>query len=180
MDSQFTQSHFELFGLPAIFDIDSLQLAARYRDLQRTVHPDRYASAPDRERRLAVQRAAQINAAFQILKSPLQRARYLLQLRGVNFSDEHETTLDSNFLMHQMELREALAGIRSSIEPAKELQHLQGVISKDRKDMLSLLGTLLSAAGEEAQLEAKALVQKLQFLQRLQQEAEDLEVELFD
>ena len=49
-----TQNHFELFGLPVAFYIDAQKLEERYRELQRTLHPDRYANAGERERRLSV------------------------------------------------------------------------------------------------------------------------------
>ena len=102
------KNHFELFDLPVSFDIDTNTLAERYRELQRTVHPDKFASAPNRERRLAMQKATQINEAFQILKKPLTRAAYLLQLHGID-TNQQNTTMDSEFLMTQMELREELA-----------------------------------------------------------------------
>ena len=103
-----TQNFFELFGLPVSFEVDIQQLSERYRDLQRAVHPDKFANASDRERRLAVEKAAQINEAFQTLKSPMNRARYMLEIRGVDFDNERDTHLDPMFLMEQMELREAL------------------------------------------------------------------------
>ena len=65
-----TQNHFELFGLPVAFDVDVHQLAERYRQLQRASHPDRYANASDRERRLSIQHAAQVNDAFQTSNLP--------------------------------------------------------------------------------------------------------------
>ena len=78
-----TQNHFELFGLPVAFDIDSQQLAERYRELQRTLHPDRYASASAQEQRLAVQYSGLVNEAYSTLNRPLSRALYLLGLAGV-------------------------------------------------------------------------------------------------
>ena len=80
MQADLSKDYFELFGLPVAFDIDSNDLAVRYRQLQRQFHPDRFASAPAAERRLSVQMTAQINAAFQTLKDPVARARYLLGL----------------------------------------------------------------------------------------------------
>ncbi|OAD23046.1 co-chaperone HscB, partial [Candidatus Thiomargarita nelsonii] len=98
-------NHFEIFELPVSFDINKDTLAQRYRDLQRAVHPDKYANAPDRERRLAMQKTVQINEAFQTLKNPLTRAGYLLQLQGI---DQNDGIMDGEFLMTQMDLREEL------------------------------------------------------------------------
>ena len=49
------KSYFELFDLPATFDLDVADLAARYRGLQRRFHPDRFASASEPQRRLSLQ-----------------------------------------------------------------------------------------------------------------------------
>ncbi|MGB5261168.1 MAG: Fe-S protein assembly co-chaperone HscB, partial [Gammaproteobacteria bacterium] len=105
-------SHFELFDLPPSFEVDAGLLDLRYRELQRSLHPDRFVNAGDRERLLSVHQAARINEAYQILKDPLLRGRYLLELAGQAFDDEHHTTRDTAFLMEQMELREALSAVR--------------------------------------------------------------------
>ncbi len=175
---ELTQNHFELFGLPVAFEIDAQQLAERYRELQRTLHPDRYANASERERRLSIQHAAQVNDAFQILKSSLRRARYLLQLQGIEFDDEKETHLDPAFLMEQMELREALADVRTKADPLGGLNNILADIKVRQRAMESQLGMLFADASDDKRLEAKQLVQKMQFLVRLQEEGEDLEEEL--
>jgi len=173
-----TQNHFELFGLPVAFDVDAHQLAERYRELQRASHPDRYANASDRERRLSVQHAAQVNEAFQTLKSSLRRARYLLQLKGIEFDDEKETHLDPAFLMEQMELREALAEVKTKAEPLTSLSDIMTDIKTRQQAMEGQLRQLFAEDNDEMRQQAKQLVQKMQFLVRLQQEAEELEEEL--
>ena len=175
---ELTQNHFELFGLPVAFDIDAHQLAERYRELQRALHPDRYANASDRERRLSIQHAAQVNEAFQTLKSSLQRARYLLQLKGIEFDDEKETHLDPAFLMEQMELREALAEVKTETDPLASLTEIMADITARQQAMEDQLRQLFAANNEQTRQQAKQLVQKMQFLVRLQQEAEELEEEL--
>lgn len=172
------QNHFELFGLPVTFEVDTQQLAERYRELQRSLHPDRYANATERERLLSIQHAAQVNEAFQTLKSSLRRARYLLQLKGIVFDDEKDTHLDPEFLMEQMELREALAEIRTASDPLAALNHVMQDIKARQTAMENKLRELFAEDTEAKRLAAKQLVQKMQFLIRLQQEAEELEEEL--
>lgn len=173
---ELTQNYFELFGLPVSFEIDIRQLSEIYRDLQRTVHPDRFANASDREKRMAVEKAALINDAFQTLKSPLQRARYMLQLQGVDFDDEKDTHLDPMFLMEQIELREALGEVKSASDPVSQLGSIMDDISKRQNAMVRDLAGMLDNETELQQ--AKQAVQKLQFFARLQQEAEAIEEEL--
>jgi molecular chaperone HscB len=71
-----------LFELQPSFNLDLDQLATRYRELARGVHPDRFADASEREQRLALEQSASLNEAYQTLKSPPKRARYLLAMNG--------------------------------------------------------------------------------------------------
>lgn len=175
-----TQDYFELFELPRAFEIDPDRLSERYRQLQRQLHPDRYVNASDQERRLSVQKTALVNEAYQTLKSPLARARYLLILNGVEFDDERETHFDAEFLMEQMELREALSEIRSADDATSALMHFMQDINQRKKLMEKTLAATLKTENETQLQDAKQLVQKMQFLVRLQQEAEELEEELLD
>src|SRR5437868_4529239 len=105
------KNYFELFGLPVSFDLDLADLTERYRGLARTTHPDRFAGGSDQERRVAMQTTASINEAFRILKDPIARGRYLLELRGVRLNAESETVRDTSFLAEQIELREQLEDV---------------------------------------------------------------------
>lgn len=170
-------NHFDIFGLPVSFDVDSTALAERYRELQRAVHPDRFANATDRERREAVQRAANINEAFQTLKSPLQRARYLLQLKGVQFDDQKDTSFEPEFLMEQIELREALSEIKDNPDALLRLNELMQDINTR---IVALQDNMANALRGNELEQAKALVHKLQFLHKVRIESENLEAELAD
>ena len=108
MTVNLNQNHFELFGLPARFAVEPLALEARYRELQREVHPDRFAAAPDAERRVSMQLATRVNEAYQTLKSPLRRAVYILKLRGVDPGLETNTAMPAGFLMEQISWRERI------------------------------------------------------------------------
>ena len=177
MAVELTQNYFEIFGLPVDFKIDTSTLTERYRELQKNVHPDRYANSSDRDRRLAVQQAALINEALNTLKSPLKRARYLLQLNGIDFDDEKETTMDPEFLMEQMEFREAVADIRQQNDPFSALSQLMNSIANKKHKMVEQLEKLIITKEFEA---AKMQVQKLQFLEKLMYECESLEQDLTD
>jgi len=102
---ELTSNYYELFQLPIGFEVDLKALSERYRTLQSSVHPDKYANASDLERRLSVQQSARINEAFQTLKNPLRRARYLLELNGIDMNADTDTSMDPIFLMQQMIMR---------------------------------------------------------------------------
>ena len=47
-------NYFQLFQLPAGFEIDLTELGTRYLELQRNFHPDNFATASERDRMMAV------------------------------------------------------------------------------------------------------------------------------
>ena len=173
----FNQSYFELFGLPQQFDIDAGQLAEAFRALQAEYHPDRFVNSDDQERRLALQITGFINEANETLKSSRLRARYLLTLHGVDFDDEVDTTHDGLFLMHQMEIREALEAVESAEDPLARIddigQEIRGEADALKDDFVEKL--------EEGKLAcAKEAVLKMKFFERLCQESRRLTEKLED
>ena len=99
---------FELFGIPRRFEQDRAALDARWLALQGEVHPDRFAAEGAAAQRVAVQWAVRVNEAYQRLKDPLRRAAYLCELGGVPVNAEDNTAMPTDFLMQQLEWREAL------------------------------------------------------------------------
>jgi molecular chaperone HscB len=173
-------SHFELFDLPQSFIVDRAGLDERYRELQRSMHPDRYVNASDQQRRLSMQQATLINEAYRTLQDPLLRGRYLLELSGAAFDDEHHTTSDAAFLMEQMELRETLAEVRAADDAFSVLGGIMDRITADLAAFESQL-TAQFAAGDADSLAAAAdTLVKMQFFRKLQAEAVELEVILED
>jgi molecular chaperone HscB len=167
-------NYFEFFDLPVAFEIDQNLLARRYREAQRSVHPDNFASAPDSERRMAMEKTAELNDAFQTLKQPVSRGRYLLGLKGMAVND-HIGVMDTAFLMEQMELRETLAGLRERPDAARALA---AFLNDLEQRMEGLYADLNRCFAEENLEQAQDGVRKLQFFLRLHQEALDLEEEL--
>ena len=109
MTLDFSQNHFELFGLPMAYALDAGRLDQAYPDIQAEIHPDRFAHAGEAEKRLSIQWTTRVNEAYQTLKKPFARAHYLLRLQGVDALDPKNTAMPADFIMQQMEWREALA-----------------------------------------------------------------------
>ena len=103
----FSQDHFALFGLPRRFALDEAQLGRRYHEIQTQVHPDKHAHLSDAEQRLAMQWTTRINEAYQVLRNPLARAKYLLALAGIDV--DQGRAMSGDFLVQQMEWREKVA-----------------------------------------------------------------------
>ena len=161
---------FTLLGLPKRFELDMVALDARFRELQREVHPDRFAAADDAARRASMMLATQINAAYQTLRSPLKRASYLLEQAGLDIGAESNTAMSPDFLMSQMMWREQVADARGEKNLA-ELERLQGEIADDIRDAY---GDLAAALDQENKPQAAVEgVRRLMFLEKLREEIDD-------
>jgi molecular chaperone HscB len=173
----FHKNYFQLFELPASFKLDGAQLSERYRKLQGELHPDRYANKSAQEQRLAVQYSALVNEAYATLRKPLGRALYLLELAGVSEQDLAAQKIDGGFLIMQMELREKLESLPGLVDPDPVLEHaleeIEGDIAEQRR--------LFDAAYEAGDIPAASMAcVKMQYLDKLQREAEQLEADLME
>ena len=175
-----TQDYFELFGLPAAFAVDTALLSDRYRGLLVTLHPDRFASASDQERRLSMQASTLVNEAYRTLKDPLARARYLLQLHADDVGSDTETTQDAAFLMEQMELREILAEAKGQDDPYASVNRVLGHVEAHGQALGRRLEAIFDEPTAAGLVEAREVVRKLRFLDKCRRDAENLEAELDD
>ena len=158
---------FVLFGLPERFEQDRATLDQRWKDLQRQVHPDRFAADAAVAQRLAMQWSVRINEAYQRLKQPLKRAAYLCELRGAPLRAEDNTAMPPAFLMQQMEWREAL----DEAAGAAELQALAQQTREAARDGLAQVARALDVDGDPAR--AAQGVRALMFVERFASEVED-------
>ncbi|WP_372931874.1 co-chaperone HscB [Shewanella putrefaciens] len=173
-------NYFELFKFSPAFDIDTAVLAERYRELQRAVHPDKFAHDTEQQKLLSVQRTAQVNDGYQTLKDPIRRAEHLLSLRGIDLSHETTTVKDTVFLMQQMEWREALEDIRHSTDPQESIDELYQSFAEYRAKLTHLLTAQLNSSKDEDALLAADQVRKLKFMAKLHDELTRIEDALLD
>lgn len=162
-------NHFELFGLAPSFALDAGALDRAFRDLQARVHPDRFAHAGDAERRASMQWSTRANEAYRLLKDPVERARYLLALHGVDAGFETDTAMPGDFLMRQIELREALDEAKAG-QDAAALDALKRDLAAESRALEAELANRIDRARDYAG--ATGAVRRLQFLKRLGEEVD--------
>jgi molecular chaperone HscB len=161
------QSHFELFGLAPAFGLDKEVLEKAYRAIQSQVHPDRFAHAGDAERRASLQWTTRVNEAYRTLKSPVQRAKHILDLHGVDVGFETDTQMPTDFLLRQLELREELEAAVQKKDAAM-LDALRRTISGEKLLLENEIGNALDSKRDYQG--AAGPVRKLMFLDRLNEE----------
>jgi molecular chaperone HscB len=167
-ENDFKKNYFELLSLEASFEIDVVLLRDRMRALQMRFHPDRFVNASPQERRLSVQYAALINEAFDVLRSPVSRAAYLLQLKSIDVEFEKNVVFDPEFLMQQMQWREALEKARAKGDTSLA-KTVDDDLHKTMQVMLSQLTELFKNDDENSLMQAKSITRKLKFCLKMQE-----------
>ena len=171
-----SKNYFEQLSLAPSFEVDLSALGANYRELAKSVHPDRFVAASDAERREALARAAVLNDAYQTLKSTTARAMYLLKLQGRSVSPE-TTIQDGEFLFQQMEWREELEELQALADLAA-IAPFKKRLAQARAELDQLFAGVWN---DTAQLElAEKYARRMQFLDKLTTEIRQLEERLDD
>ena len=113
-----------------------------------------------------MQWSVRINEAYQRLKDPIRRASYICELNGAPLNAENNTAMPPDFLMQQMEWREALDDAAS----ADEVQALADEVARRRTDELEQLRIAFDERGD-----AQAAAQQVRALMFVERFAEDIE-----
>lgn len=172
---------FDVLGVPRRFSIDVDAAEARYKELARAVHPDRFARADPQARRAAMKRTVQINEAWRKLRDPVQRAEYLLELGGIEVGGEEGTVkrvdgggktrvpVPQELLMDMLEQREALADARMEGDDAR-VASLAAVMRGRLDESMRNAATLLDDGGDLDR--AADEVVNVRYLRRFLEEAD--------
>jgi molecular chaperone HscB len=156
-------NHFERLGVQKSFDIDVDGLERKYFELQRHLHPDRFANKTPKEKSLSQQQAVSLNEAFEVVKDPLLRADYLLQVSGVDGISHDHTVNDPVLLMEAMETREALM-------EATDVAQINALSDKARRDVRDCIKSIATAFTQDNLNEARKLALRLKYLTKLLEE----------
>lgn len=163
----FKQNFFQLFGLAQTFALHSETLEQRYRALQLQVHPDQAAHLADSAQRVALQQSTFVNEAYQTLRNPLRRARYVLKLNDVDTQEETNTAMPLDFLMAQMDRREAVIAAQQQRDVAA-MDELERCMQLETRELEAQVAAKID--GEKNYLAAAELVRKLRFMEKLAEE----------
>jgi molecular chaperone HscB len=165
-DMNLQSNDFELFRVPVKFSQERELLSARWKELQREAHPDKFAAQGVAAQRVAMQWSVRINEAYQRLKDPLRRASYLCELHGAPINAERNTAMPTDFLMQQMQWREAL-------DDAKTLQDFEEIADQSNASMREKLLKIEHLLDVENDFSAAAQqVRALMFIERFTGEVE--------
>lgn len=111
-----SKDYFALLGLPVSLHVERETLERAFQAVQRRVHPDRHVRAAEAEQALAGAQSAAASEAYQTIKHPLSRAKYVLAMKGVDL--ETSRIEDPALLLQVMEQRELLEAM-ADVEEAR-------------------------------------------------------------
>jgi len=168
-----TQNFFTLLNLPEAFVVDLKKLDQHYQAIQKEIHPDRFASLNDETKMESVKKTAQVNDAYQTLKSSIRRAEYLLLLYGFDINDEKYTAVPQDFLLQQMEWREEL---ETHTKNKEALEKLASVVAIKKKQKIDLLPTYFDKKNNLP--EAIKITRELNFIEKIEQHISDALIEI--
>lgn len=169
---------FATLGAPRRFDLDLTALEKTHRELSRALHPDKFAQTSASERRAALEKAANVNEAWRIVRDPIRRAEALFRLEGVAVGETNEPKASGAFLMDVMEQREALSEARASKDLAAVRKLAAGIGAKAKVAEAQLSSGFANGAPAKSELMALLpLLGELRFYRRFLDEAEAIEDE---
>jgi molecular chaperone HscB len=172
-----TSDPFTTLGLEPRFAVDTSELERRHKELSKALHPDRYASAPAGERRMALSRAIEVNEAFRALRDPVKRAEEVLRRAGVPVGETSEPKPSNALLMEMMESREELAEAARKKDVAA-VGRLGAAMQSRETRLLGELGAVLDGAG--AKDAALPILGELRYTRRFLNEVAAFEEALYD
>jgi len=165
------QNYFELFDLNKSFNVDDNALLSAYQKQISRFHPDKFSTNSESEQLQALQNTSLINSAYSALKSPLNRAEYILNMEGINPFDDKDTSMDSNFLLSQIELREDLEAIKEQKDSLALDDFIERVESFIKDNVTSISDAFTNLADLKL---ATTLVRELKFYEQLNTDANSL------
>jgi molecular chaperone HscB len=153
--------YYALFGMPRKLSIDLGSLEREFLQLSWKLHPDNFVNATEQERELSLQRSSEVNDAYRVLRDPVARVEYLLELEGARKEGEHKQQAPPELLEEVFELNESLDELREAKEAGGDLSTLKARLESAQKNFQQKLGEVdqqlqVAAQQWDAAIEANA------------------------
>lgn len=168
---------FLVLGAPRRMDLDLAALEKTHRELSRALHPDKFSQTGASERRAALEKAANVNEAYRILRDPIRRAEELFRLEGFAVGETNEPKASPAFLMDVMDDREALAEARATKDLTRVRKLAMGIKERETATMTKLSAGFADAPSRDQLTTLLPLLGELRFYRRFLDEAEAIEEE---
>jgi molecular chaperone HscB len=142
--------HFSLFGLPRKLWIEMSALEKKFLELSWKLHPDKFVNASPEEQELSLKSSSELNDAYRVLRDPVARVEYLLELEGTRKEGEHKQQAPAELLQEVFELNESLDELRDAKASGGDLASLKSRLEAAEKNFQEKLGELDAQLQETA------------------------------
>jgi len=153
--------------MPVEYNINNQSLENNFKEMQKVLHPDKYSTASESDKEISAVSSSTINQAYQALKSPIDRAEYLLNLHGAEGIKEANITHDPELMAEMFELREAIA-------EADSIQNMKALSNETMKKMEGLFALLKKTFEKKNFVEACKISMKLKYLSKAVEELDEM------
>ena len=153
--------YFRLFEMPRKLWIEMSGLEKKFLELSWKLHPDKFVGTSEQEQELSLRRSSELNDAYRVLRDPVARVEYLLELEGMRKEGEHKQQAPPELLEEVFELNESLDELRQARASSGDLAKLKTRLQAAEKNFQEKLGEvdshLQQAAKQwDAAVDAKA------------------------
>jgi molecular chaperone HscB len=144
--------YFAFFGKPRKLWFDMSGLEQDFLQLSWKLHPDNFMNASERERELSLELTSQLNDAHRVLRDPVSRVEYLLELEGARKEGEHKQKAPPELLEEVFELNESLDEMREAKNSGGDLSSLRArleAVQANFQEKLREVDSQLKTAAEQ-------------------------------
>jgi molecular chaperone HscB len=142
--------HFAVFGIARKLGLEMSLLERKFLQLSWKLHPDNFVNASDQERELSLKRSSELNDAYRVLRDPVGRVEYLLEIEGERKEGERKQQAPPELLEEVFELNESLDELREVKFSGGDLSDLKNRLESAEKNFREKLDAL------DAQLQSVA------------------------
>jgi molecular chaperone HscB len=126
--------YFTFFGLPRKLWMGMDGLEQKFLQLSWKLHPDNFVNTDERAREMSLQRSSKLNDAYRVLRDPVARVEYLLELEGMRKEGAHKQQAPPELLEEVFELNESLDELREARSAGANLDALAAKLRAAEKN----------------------------------------------
>ncbi len=132
--------YFALFEMPRKLWIEMGALEQKFLQLSLKLHPDNFVNAPREEQELSLKRSSELNDAYRVLRDPVGRVEYLLEIEGARKEGQHKQQAPPELLEEVFELNESLDELREAKAEGGDLAALKSRLESAQRNFQEKLG----------------------------------------
>ena len=159
--------YYELLGLPRKLGLTPDELQARFYELSRVWHPDRFARKSEREKQQALDTSSALNDAYRTLRNPVERAEYLLKLEGFDSGELRSKDVPPELLEEVFEWNMAKEDASAQAELEAMTRNFREMLGASDRELEALFQRYDASGSRDVLAQIRALLNRRKYIQNL-------------